>query len=303
VLEWVKYSAYGVPHLLTPGDHDKSGEVDKDDETAFNADYGTGNLRADLDEDGDVDTDDQTLFTASFNKTTPGGRWKLSSSDVGNRKGYAGYEHEGFGNDLAAPEIAHVRNSVHQFELGRSLRSRLQSVGLAVAYVPATMMIPSSQVIETPGSLKCIVSDVVQIHLDSMLACGGGNCRASPSGAGAVALALPFYCTCTGTWTKTGRTMPASLCGGSYPNPASTSVCNVNCPLLEEETCPGTRWIPIPTGLYGCTFVSTSCTARRWEDYGRTISYPGRSTRDIEGGWSECCAQTGYGRRCGVLPF
>jgi RHS repeat-associated protein len=118
VLEWVKYSAYGVPHLLTPGDHDKSGEVDKDDETAFNADYGTGNLRADLDEDGDVDADDQALFTASFNKTMPGGRWKLSAADVGNRKGYAGYEHEGFGNDLAATEIAHVRHRVLHFGLG-----------------------------------------------------------------------------------------------------------------------------------------------------------------------------------------
>ena len=122
VLEWVKYSAYGVPHLLTPGDHDKSGEVDKDDETAFNADYGTGNLRADLDEDGDVDTDDQALFVASFNKTTPGGRWKLSAEDVGNRKGYAGYEHEGFGNDLAAVEIAHVRHRVLHFGLGRWTR-------------------------------------------------------------------------------------------------------------------------------------------------------------------------------------
>ena len=122
VLEWVKYSAYGVPHLLTPGDHDKSGEVDKDDETAFNADYGTGNLRADLDEDGDVDADDQKLFTASYNKTTPGGRWKLSAEDVGNRKGYAGYEHEGFGNDLAAPEIAHVRHRVLHFGLGRWTR-------------------------------------------------------------------------------------------------------------------------------------------------------------------------------------
>jgi RHS repeat-associated protein len=103
-------------------DRDTNGEVDKDDETAFYADYGTANLRADLDEDGDVDADDQKLFVASFNKTTPGGRWKLSSEDVGNRKGYAGYEHEGFGNDLATTEIAHVRNRVLHFGLGRWTR-------------------------------------------------------------------------------------------------------------------------------------------------------------------------------------
>ncbi|MBX3406131.1 MAG: hypothetical protein KF869_05135 [Phycisphaeraceae bacterium] len=39
VIEWQKYSAYGVPFLLTPGDHGKDGVVNSADEDAFDEDY------------------------------------------------------------------------------------------------------------------------------------------------------------------------------------------------------------------------------------------------------------------------
>ncbi|MBX3405066.1 MAG: hypothetical protein KF699_16785 [Phycisphaeraceae bacterium] len=121
VVEWIKYSAYGVPFLLTPGDHNKDGVIDKADADAFDADYAANNARADLNKDGTISSADQTLFTASYNAAAVGGRWKLSAH-VANRKGYAGYEHEGFGNDLAAPELAHVRHRVLHFGLGRWTR-------------------------------------------------------------------------------------------------------------------------------------------------------------------------------------
>lgn len=121
-MEWQKYSAYGVPFLLTPGDHGKDGGIAAADQTAFNADYAANNARADLNRDGAWTTADQTLFTASYNAAAAGGRWKLSTGDVCNRKGYAGYEHEGFGNDLAAVELAHVRNRVLHIGLGRWTR-------------------------------------------------------------------------------------------------------------------------------------------------------------------------------------
>ncbi|MBX3405068.1 MAG: hypothetical protein KF699_16795 [Phycisphaeraceae bacterium] len=121
VIEWQKYSAYGVPFLLTPGDHNKNGAIAKDDQDAFDADYAANSPRADLNRDGAWTTADQTLFTASYNAAAVGGRWKLSAN-VANRKGYAGYEHEGFGNDLAAPELAHVRHRVLHFGLGRWTR-------------------------------------------------------------------------------------------------------------------------------------------------------------------------------------
>ena len=99
VLEWQKYSAYGTPYLLTPGDHNKDGVVNSADSSAFNNDYTNSNLRADLNRDGVLTTADQTLFNASYGSPVVGGRGKLSSGSVANRKGYAGYEHEGFGND------------------------------------------------------------------------------------------------------------------------------------------------------------------------------------------------------------
>jgi len=115
--EWDKYRAYGVPFLLTPGDHNKDGAVAKDDSNAFDADYAAGNLRADLNKSGTVTTADQTIFNASYAKAVVGGRWKLSAPDIANRKGYAGYEHDG-----GLPELAHVRYRVLHFGLGRWTR-------------------------------------------------------------------------------------------------------------------------------------------------------------------------------------
>jgi len=117
IQEWDKYRAYGVPFLLTPADHTKDGAVAKADNDSFAADYAAGNLRADLNKSGTVTTADQTIFNASYAKAVVGGRWKLSAPDIANRKGYAGYEHDG---DL--PELAHVRHRVLHFGLGRWTR-------------------------------------------------------------------------------------------------------------------------------------------------------------------------------------
>jgi len=119
IQEWDNYRAYGVPFLLTPADHNKDGAVTKDDSNAFDADYAAGNLRADLDKSGTVTSADQTIFNASYAKAVVGGRWKLSAPDIANRKGYAGYEHDG---DGGVPELAHVRYRVLHFGLGRWTR-------------------------------------------------------------------------------------------------------------------------------------------------------------------------------------
>jgi len=119
IQEWDKYRAYGVPFLLTPGDHNKDGAVAKADSNSFDADYAAGNLRADLNKSGTVTTADQTIFNASYAKAVVGGRFKLSAPDIANRKGYAGYEHDG---DGGVPELAHVRHRVLHFGLGRWTR-------------------------------------------------------------------------------------------------------------------------------------------------------------------------------------
>jgi|GEM_PF-2737148 len=117
IQEWDKYRAYGVPFLLTPGDHNKDGAVTKADNDAFAADYAAGNIRADMNKSGTVTSADQTIFNDSYTKAVVGGRFKLSAPDIANRKGYAGYEHDG---DL--PELAHVRYRVLHFGLGRWMR-------------------------------------------------------------------------------------------------------------------------------------------------------------------------------------
>ncbi len=113
IQEWDKYRAYGVPFLLTVGDHTKDGVVGKDDQDSFGADYTAGNLRADLNKDGVVNSSDQTIFNASYTAAVPGGRGKLSAPGLANRKGYAGYEHDG-----SIPELAHVRHRVLHSGLG-----------------------------------------------------------------------------------------------------------------------------------------------------------------------------------------
>jgi len=127
IQEWDKYRAYGVPFLLTPRDHNKDGAVAKAHSNAFDADYAAGNLRADLNKSGTVTTADQTIFNASYAKAVVGGRWKLSAPDIANRKGYAGYEHDG---DGGLPELAHVRNRVLHFGLGRWMQSATTEWGV-----------------------------------------------------------------------------------------------------------------------------------------------------------------------------
>ncbi|MBX3403604.1 MAG: hypothetical protein KF699_09370 [Phycisphaeraceae bacterium] len=175
VMEWQKYSAYGVPFLLTPGDHGKDGGISAADQTAFNADYAANHARADLNRDGAWTTADQTLFTASYNAAAVGGRWKLSAH-VANRKGYAGYEHEGFGNDLAAPELAHVRHRVLHFGLGRWTRrdplgyvDGMNSYAFAISS-PTNNRDPQGLLAVATGAIECdseVCSDKCNRNPDS----------------------------------------------------------------------------------------------------------------------------------------
>ena len=131
MVEWVKYSAYGVPFGLPVGDVDSDGDVDTADTDQIQTwiDTPTYMVRADLDLDGDVDTTDKTI--ASNNSGTSLG-WGVLS-DVGNRKGYAGYELDDA--LLAAYSLYHVRNRVLNSDLGRWLtRDPLEYVDGANLY-------------------------------------------------------------------------------------------------------------------------------------------------------------------------
>ncbi|MBI3820931.1 MAG: hypothetical protein HY286_19760, partial [Planctomycetes bacterium] len=109
----IKYSAYGIPFALPAGDTDSDGDCDSTDVgqilTWKNA--GHYDVRGDLDLDGDVDATDRSTAIANFQGTTLG--WGVLSN-VGNRKGYAGYE-----RDINIGNLWHVRNRVYNAELGR----------------------------------------------------------------------------------------------------------------------------------------------------------------------------------------
>jgi RHS repeat-associated protein len=84
LLEWVKYSAYGVPFGLPAKDADSDGDYDSVDDTVISG-WGAYDVRGDVNLDGVIDGGDTATSQAL-------GRGALSSNGVGNRKGYAGYE-------------------------------------------------------------------------------------------------------------------------------------------------------------------------------------------------------------------
>jgi len=117
MVEWVKYTAYGVPFGLPGADTDSDGDCDATDITQIQTwiDAPAYDVRGDLDLDGDVDAADKTLAENTYQGTTLG--WTvLSASNVANRAGYAGYQKD------VNLDISHVRNRVLEPHLGRWTR-------------------------------------------------------------------------------------------------------------------------------------------------------------------------------------
>ena len=122
VKEWVKYSAYGVPYSITPGDFDADGFLASNDSDEFDAAYNGGagawDARVDLNLDGSLTSADETIFTDEFNNGEAAGLGVLSRSMVANRNGYAGYQHA---RELTGAKW-HVRHRVLDSETGRWTR-------------------------------------------------------------------------------------------------------------------------------------------------------------------------------------
>jgi hypothetical protein len=115
MLEWVKYSSYGIPIGMPCGDTDSDGDCDQTD--IDNIDNWTSgyDVRYDADLNGLIEAADSTRASTFFQGTTMG--WGvLSNPDVGNRKGYAGYEWD------EAVSKYHVRHRVLDPHLGRWTR-------------------------------------------------------------------------------------------------------------------------------------------------------------------------------------
>ncbi len=119
ILEWVKYSSYGVPICIPKGDYDTDGDVDAGDVTFLDSaiNGGTGWWR-DFNRDGaenGSDTGDLDTYRTGYSGGT-GGRDVLSRSGIANRIGYAGYQWD------PAISADHVRHRVYRPEMGRWTR-------------------------------------------------------------------------------------------------------------------------------------------------------------------------------------
>lgn len=120
MVEWVKYSAYGVPYSLPAGDTDSDGDWDATDDSAISG-SGSYDVRQDTDLNGKVESDDITHANSITGGYQTLGRWLLGADTIGNRRGYAGYEFDPtfVGNKRS---LYHVRYRVYDAGVGRWTR-------------------------------------------------------------------------------------------------------------------------------------------------------------------------------------
>jgi RHS repeat-associated protein len=118
MVEWAKYSSYGVPFALPTGDTDSDGDWDATDSAAIT---GTYDVRKDANLDGVINASDVTHANSITGGYQTLGRGRLSSSGVDNRKGYAGYEYDPT-LEAAGKHLYHVRHRVYDADVGRWMR-------------------------------------------------------------------------------------------------------------------------------------------------------------------------------------
>jgi RHS repeat-associated protein len=115
-LEYVFYSPYGEPIVHPVADIDMDGDVDVNDLNSWanGAASGASDYTSDINFDDEPDAYDDALFDESYAANLGlNGRGLLTTPGVGNRKGYAGYEHD------ESLTMYHVRHRVYRADLGR----------------------------------------------------------------------------------------------------------------------------------------------------------------------------------------
>jgi RHS repeat-associated protein len=120
MVEWVKYSSYGVPFALPAGDTDSDGDWDATDSGRIST-SSSYDVRQDANLDGTIGAADITHANSITGGYQTLGRGILSSSGTANRKGYAGYEYDPT-LEGAGKWLYHVRHRVYDADVGRWLR-------------------------------------------------------------------------------------------------------------------------------------------------------------------------------------
>ncbi len=115
VIEWVRYTPYGVAYSIPWVNADRNGDdgIDDLDDTDFATDFANEHPSADLNRNGEWDSGDVALWNAAFSGGIKA-EWALAPQ-TGLRFGYAGYVHDG------AVDMCHVRHRVYRQDIGRWL--------------------------------------------------------------------------------------------------------------------------------------------------------------------------------------
>ncbi len=150
ILEWAKYSAYGVPFGLPGGDADSDGDCDTADATQIQAwiDAPAYDVRGDLDLDGDVDAADKSIAQGAPYAGSIAGRMQLSSV-VNSRRALAG-------SDALQENCLASRRRLLSHSLGRWLsrdpvKGQVRmSVLEALDSTPAVLVDPTGQAAASP---------------------------------------------------------------------------------------------------------------------------------------------------------
>ncbi len=262
-LEYVFYSAYGEATVHPIADVDMDGDVDSADATAWDngdnlgAGYNYHPAGSNLNWDDKADAADDALFDESY-ATNVGlsGKGRVSSSGVGvgvgNRKGYAGYEHD---ESIA---MYHVRHRVYRPDLGRWMTrdplGYVDGMGL-YEYVRGMAVIgvdPQGKAIHVPAAVGagCLFGGLGGGFADGAFCwlSNGGNC-ASKAFCGALGGCVTGACIAAvislpGPWSV----IAGCLCGviGS----AATTACNAAFGNGFDLGC--AMYSAITAGVLGC---------------------------------------------------
>lgn len=120
LIQWVKYSAYGVPFMIPSGDIDSDGDFDLTDVGGLGGGTFTDRARQDVNLDGVSDFDD-VLDALALHGSGTFGWGTMSAPQTANRRGYAGYEYDPV-PEAQGRHLYHVRHRVYDADSGRWTR-------------------------------------------------------------------------------------------------------------------------------------------------------------------------------------
>ncbi|NOG55351.1 MAG: RHS repeat-associated core domain-containing protein [Planctomycetes bacterium] len=231
MVEWTKYSPYGIPFGLPGADTDSDGDCDATDITQIQTwiDGSSYDVRGDVDLDGDVDSTDKSIAQSNYQGTTSG--WNDLTA-IGNRTGYAGYEWDG------VVSMYHVRHRVLNPVLGRwTRRDPLGFTGGLNMYTYSAGVIWRNDPMGLLSNSQAYTCSACYIEFNTEpLKCSSGKCSNPATGGGALTrLTSEWDCQadCEDRWPDDPAKQNA--CKGGCDVGGGSHTCSAGCTELYES--------------------------------------------------------------------